>query len=101
MTAVDVVIGERVHAVMWRSKVSQVALARQLGLTQTAVSKKVHGDRPWFVSELLDVAAILHVPVSTLLPEAPPAGPPAGPAPARSANNADYSRAARPLRLAA
>lgn len=68
MRTVDQEIGERIHGLMWRQRVSQVRLAAALGVTQGAISKKVHGERPWFASELLDVARALNVHVSALLP---------------------------------
>jgi transcriptional regulator with XRE-family HTH domain len=74
--AADVEIGARVHTVMWRAKVSQVSLAKRLGMTQTAISRKVRGDRPWFASELLEVASALNVPIADLLPAVPPPTPP-------------------------
>ena len=67
MRTIDQEIGERVHRLMWRQRVSQVHLATVLGVTQGAISKKVHGERPWFASELLDVARTLNVHVSALL----------------------------------
>jgi transcriptional regulator with XRE-family HTH domain len=62
-------IGERVHYLMWRQKLTQAKLGAILGCSQTTVSKKVHGERPWFASELLDVAKALNTHVTALLPE--------------------------------
>lgn len=65
----DQAIGERVHAEMWRQRISQARLAELLGITQTAVSRKVRGDRPFFASELVIVAGALDVSVDALLPD--------------------------------
>jgi transcriptional regulator with XRE-family HTH domain len=69
MATTDQLIGERIHHLMWRQRMTQARLAKVLGITQTGISKKIHGDRPWFASELLDVAAALNTQVTALLPE--------------------------------
>jgi transcriptional regulator with XRE-family HTH domain len=68
MATADQLIGERIHHLMWRKRMTQGQLAARLGLTQTGVSKKVHGERPWFASELIAVAEALNTQVSALLP---------------------------------
>jgi transcriptional regulator with XRE-family HTH domain len=68
MATADQLIGERIHYLMWRRRMTQGQLATRLGLTQTGVSKKVHGERPWFARELLGVAEALDTQVSALLP---------------------------------
>jgi transcriptional regulator with XRE-family HTH domain len=68
MATADQLIGERIHHLMWRKRMTQGQLAARLGLTQTGVSKKVHGERPWFAAELIAVAEALNTQVSALLP---------------------------------
>lgn len=68
MSTTDVLIGERIHQIMWRQRMTQGQLAARLGLTQTGVSRKIRGERPWFARELLEVAKALNTQVSALLP---------------------------------
>ena len=68
METADQLIGERIHYLMWRRRLKQAELAARLGCTQAAISKKVHGERPWFARELLGVAEALDTQVSALLP---------------------------------
>lgn len=64
----DVLIGEAVHAAMWRAKVSQTRLAAALGLDQAAVSRRLRGRTAWKASEVRVTAALLGVRVVDLLP---------------------------------
>lgn len=66
----DEAIGERVHQLMWRKRVSQESLGEMLGCTQSAVSKKLRGKRGFLISELVTVADYFDVPIPTLLPSA-------------------------------
>ena len=68
---VDQIVGERFAIVMFRKGLSQTKLAPRLGITQTALSKKLHGDRPWTLEELLTMASILDMPVEEILAELP------------------------------
>lgn len=65
---VDAEVGGRVQAVMFRRRVTQVQLAEALGLDGSTVSRKLHGDRPWSVAELVAVARFLDVPAAQFLP---------------------------------
>lgn len=62
----DQAIGERVHREMWRQRTTQTRLAEKLGITQTAVSRKIRGERPWFATEVVAVADALGVSVAAL-----------------------------------
>lgn len=64
----DQFIGERVHQVMWRLKLKQTRVAPQMGITQTALSRKIHGERSWSLDELALISTILGVPVANLVP---------------------------------
>lgn len=68
---VDQIVGERFAIVMFRKGLSQTKLAPRLGITQTALSKKLHGERPWTLEELLTMASILDMPVEEVLAELP------------------------------
>ena len=54
-------INERVHQLMFRAKISQSGLAKHLGMSQAAVSRKIRGDRSWSFSELVEVSRVLGV----------------------------------------
>src|SRR5688572_16783858 len=67
-SAVDAVIGERVHQLMWRGKVSQVDLAKILGFDQAALSRRLRGRTAWKVTELLLVAEQFGTTLEDLVP---------------------------------
>jgi transcriptional regulator with XRE-family HTH domain len=90
MATADQLIGERIHQIMWRQRVTQGQLAARLGLTQTGVSKKIHGERPWFASELIAVAKVLNTQVSALLPVDFDPDPPAVPLPRLDLNQQPF-----------
>lgn len=60
-------VGRNVRAEMIRRGRTQDALASRLGLSQAAVSKRLNGRTPWDVNELAAIAALLEVPLATLL----------------------------------
>jgi transcriptional regulator with XRE-family HTH domain len=64
---------------MWDRRVDQKTLAIRLGITQSAVSRKLHGERPWSVDELIKVADFLGMDARDLL-AAMWGGPPSAPA---------------------
>jgi transcriptional regulator with XRE-family HTH domain len=90
MSTTDVLIGERIHQIMWRQRMTQGQLAARLGLTQTGVSRKIRGERPWFARELLQVAAALNTQVSALLPNPDDFDPPAVPLPRLDLNQQPF-----------
>jgi transcriptional regulator with XRE-family HTH domain len=65
---VDELIGERVHAAMWRARITQTQLARELGLDQAAVNRRLRGRTPWKVSDVVIAARALGVSVEDLMP---------------------------------
>lgn len=71
-SGIDATIGERVHLLMRRQKVTQTGLAARLGVTQSALSRKLHGERAFAVAELLDIANMLDVDITELLPTGSP-----------------------------
>jgi transcriptional regulator with XRE-family HTH domain len=68
-TAPDVVIGARIHHVMWTRRMSQVELAELLGIAQPTLSKKLRGQRPWFAAELILATRALGITVGWLFGE--------------------------------
>lgn len=67
-TDTDAVIGERVHQLMWRGRISQVSMAARMGMTQPGLSKKLRGERKWLASELAVAAGLLGVSMDELCP---------------------------------
>lgn len=65
---VDAVIGEAVHTLMWRQGITQAAMAAALDLDQSALSRKLHGSRPWKASEVMAAADFLSVTPGELYP---------------------------------
>jgi transcriptional regulator with XRE-family HTH domain len=68
MSAIDAAIGERVHTLMWRVKVPQTELAAELGIDQSALSRRLRGRTSWKATELLYIAERLNVTLESLLP---------------------------------
>ena len=64
----DAYIGRQVHLLMWDRHLTNRATAAQLGISESALSRKVRGGRPWTVDEVLDIAEALNVPLERLLP---------------------------------
>lgn len=60
-------LGRNVRAEMVRRGVSQDALARRLGKSQAAVSKRLRGESPISIDEAVTIARHLDVPLSALL----------------------------------
>lgn len=58
---VNVVMGERVHQLMWRAGITQTALAPILGLGQTGLSHKLRGKRAFAHDEILYISDIFGV----------------------------------------
>ena len=79
-TNVNVLVGELVHQHMWRGKITQTQVAKALGVGQPAVARKLRGERPFTIDELLAVADYLDRPITDLLPNAgsPHQGGPGG-----------------------
>lgn len=60
--------GENVRAEMARRGVTQMVLARKIGLSQPAVSARLKGKTPFNINELCLIASVLNVPLTALLP---------------------------------
>lgn len=68
------VAGE-VRAVAARKRVTQASIARELGMSQQALSRRWTGELAFDVEELAAVARILDVSLGDLLPPTTPNGP--------------------------
>ena len=58
---------DNIRAEMARRRVTQIAVATHLGMSQAAVSRRLNGDKEFAVSELLAVAFLLGVTAIDLL----------------------------------
>lgn len=67
--SIDAAIGQRIERRLGLLGMTQWDLAARLGLTQATVSRKLHGQRPWFASELVTVAAVIGCAVGDLFGE--------------------------------
>lgn len=63
----DARVGEHIMTFMFRARISQTALSERVGMTQAALSKKLHGERKWSLNDLYSVATSLGVSVTDLL----------------------------------
>lgn len=64
----NVMAGKLVDDVMREKGITQTALAQMIGLSQSALSRKLSGVRGWDIGELIEVAGILNVPITDLIP---------------------------------
>ena len=72
-------IGERVHRMLWRHKVTNTAASKAIGIDQSALSKKLRGERPWYAHELVGIAQLLNSTVGYLYGETNNPHPAGGP----------------------
>ncbi|MCP3811815.1 helix-turn-helix domain-containing protein, partial [Mycobacteriaceae bacterium Msp059] len=62
-------LGEAIHQELWRRRIKQTEFAQNvLGITQSALSSKLRGRRPFFAGEVSVIAKTLGVSVSELMP---------------------------------
>jgi DNA-binding XRE family transcriptional regulator len=69
---VDAEVGKSLHLVMWQRGITQEWLARELGVNQSTMSRKIKGRAPWTLAEVYIVARALDLNVRDLLPEGMP-----------------------------
>lgn len=67
--AVNELVGERIHRELWTRRISQTEFAPKLNLSQSALSKKLRGERAFGIDEVLAIAFLLKMPVEELLPQ--------------------------------
>lgn len=60
---------DNIRAEMARRRIPQIALAKHLGMSQAAVSRRLNGVTAFDVDELTSLAAWLGVPAASLLGE--------------------------------
>ncbi|MPT14053.1 MAG: XRE family transcriptional regulator [Microbacterium sp.] len=71
----DAEVGRRVHMLMWDQQLTQTAFGARVGIDQSALAKKLRGQRGWSLDEVATVAAELGVSVSYLFGEGEGVGP--------------------------
>lgn len=73
MDLVRATVASNIRAEMARASVPQVRVAAVLGISQTAVSKRLRGVIAWRVDEVVKVAALIGVPLADLIKVTEPA----------------------------
>jgi len=61
--------GARIHMAMWERRIRQADLAARVGMSQSTLSKKLRGEVPMTVDELVTIAHALGIPACELLEE--------------------------------
>ncbi len=62
-----VLVGNEVRAWLGRRDVSQSQMAARLGLARSAASRRMRGERPFSITELMEIADWLDISLSELL----------------------------------
>lgn len=62
------IVSRRIRGVMAELGVTQGQLGERIGMRQVVISKRIRGDVPWRVDEVVDVAQALDVPLERMLP---------------------------------
>lgn len=64
----DTELGQLAHTMLWQQRISQTTAADHLGISQSALSRSLRGERRWRIAEVVALAALLGVPITDLLP---------------------------------
>lgn len=64
----DKAVAEELRAVMARRRITVASIAAKLGWGQMYLSRRLYGQVPLSVGELIRLARILEVPITSLLP---------------------------------
>ena len=75
---IDVVVGRRIHTLMWEQRVKNKDIAELLGIEATGVGKKLRAEQRFSIEQLVAIAGHLRTTVAYLVGEtsAPhPVGP--------------------------
>lgn len=68
-TGVSQAVADSVRAEMARRKITQIAVAEALGVSNAAVNRRLSGQVAWDVAELATVAELLDMDPRDLLPQ--------------------------------
>lgn len=60
--------GQRIHALIWERRLKQGSIAQAVGIGSSTFSKKLRGEVPITVDELMTIAGVLGVDPGELLP---------------------------------
>lgn len=63
------IVAAEVRAELARRKIPQSGLVSVLGMSEVSISRRLRGETPFDVNELVAVAEFLGVPVATFMPE--------------------------------
>lgn len=63
-------VAAEIRAELARQKISQTTVAIVLGVSQASASRRLSGETPMDVNDLIKLAELLRVPVARFLPEA-------------------------------
>ncbi len=61
-------VSTEIRADMARSRVTQADLAKRLGVSQPAVSRRLNGELPWDLDQLESICALFDAPLGRYLP---------------------------------
>ena len=75
----DARIGRRVHEMLWDQGMRQVDFAERVGMTQSAVAKRLRGELGWRSGHLVQAAVALRTSVAYLIGETDDASSAANP----------------------
>ncbi|WP_460005797.1 helix-turn-helix domain-containing protein [Microbacterium xylanilyticum] len=67
---IDVMVGRRVHTLMWEQRVKNKDVAELLGLDPTAIGKKLRAEQKFSIEQLRVVARRLDTTIAYLVGEA-------------------------------
>lgn len=67
----DVTIGRNIDYLIWRSRETRAALAKELGITAGSLSHKLRGRRPWTATEIFTVSRHYRVSIDSLFKQLP------------------------------
>lgn len=68
VSPVDVAIGRQVHELLWTRGIRQEPVYTAMGISRSALTKKMRGEIRWYAEDLVIVASLLGVPPGDLLP---------------------------------
>jgi len=63
----DEAFGRVIHMAMFDRRISQTKLAASLGISQSTLSKRLRGERPWSLTDTIQVADALRMDLRDLL----------------------------------
>ena len=59
----------RLREILEEKGMMEIVLANQLGLTKSAISRKINGSRSWKLSEMTAIAVLLEMPAEEIFVE--------------------------------